>query len=161
MYRWPRYIRTRRFIGACLTGTVLISAPCEQAALGGEPHATVVVHEKFSARDGILFEGFDVYLEVARVRNKHVLINDAFSVEQHPARLAIPPGQYQLERYVRDAGPITCGPTPTCTQQLGPPTTACTYRLWVRSGQVLSLLVTATIRDCSIRRTQVHGRRRS
>jgi hypothetical protein len=150
--RRPRHARTRRISG-WLIGVILISGLCAQATLGAARHATVVVHEKFSARYGIAFEGFDVYLEVTGSRDKHVLINHAFAVDRHAARLAIPPGEYQLKRYVRDAGPIVCGPTPTCTQQLGPPSTACTYHLRLRRGQVLSLLVAATIRDCSITRT--------
>jgi hypothetical protein len=116
--------------------------------------ATVVVRETFSGRFGVPIEGFQAYLKVTRARDRHVLINRAFGIERHSARLVLAPGRYELTRYAREGGPIACVVGGGCTQELGAPEDFCSYRLRLRSAQVLSLLVTATSRWCSIRRTQ-------
>jgi hypothetical protein len=162
-YCHPCRCAMRRIGIAWLAAMVLVAA-CGQVAFGRERPATVIVREHFNARFGTPIEGFQVFLEVTRVRDKRVLTNRAFEVEHNPVRLPIPPGQYELTRYVREGGPIVCVPGSPCSEQLGIPTNSCSYRLRVGSGQVRSLLITANSRRCSImrirRRNELHQRRR-
>jgi hypothetical protein len=141
-----------RRIGIAWLGAMLLIAAHGQVAFGHARPATVIVREQFDTRFAVPVEGFQVFLEVTRARDKRVLINRAFEVEHNPVRLAIPPGQYELTRYVREGGPIVCVPGSPCSEQLGTPTNSCSYRLRVGRVQVRSLLITANSRGCSIRR---------
>lgn len=154
MRRRSRYARAMRRISFSLAIAIICCALCGQVALGATRHAVIVVRENFSGRFGIPIEGFQVFLELTRARDNHVLVNRAVDVDQHSIRLVVAPGQYRLKRYVREGGPIVCIPTSTCTPELGLPSTSCSYRVRLGSAQVLSLLVTATSRECAIRRTR-------
>lgn len=144
------WTRATRGIGIAWLGAMVLVATHGQVAFGYARPATVVVRQQFNARFGIPIEGVQVFLEVSRVRGGRVLINRDFEVERHPIWLLIPPGRYELTGYVREGGPMICVEGSTCSQELGPPIKACSYRLKLVNAQVLSLLVTANSRRCSI-----------
>jgi len=134
----------------------LPAAPAAASAASHEPAraATILIREDFNPRFGTPIEGFQAYLQLTRLGDRRVLVKRPLRFEQHPARLSVAPGRYRLTRYIGEGGPVVCMVGAACVQQLGPPVAACSNRLALRGGQVLSLLVSATVRDCSIARTR-------
>lgn len=141
-----------------LAGALVLTVPAARPAPAASRPATIVVSERFSPRGGVPIEGYKAYMKVTRVRDKHVVIDSAFDMEQHPARLVIAPGNYELERYVREGGGMACTPS-SCVEQLGYPSVFCAYHLRLVSGRLVSLVVTATRVRCSIRRAREASRR--